>query len=76
MIDQAKIKLPNVDNANKSTQQTNREVADIAMLESIRVLDSLCSLDEALASHFINFIHALPNLANLTTYRSRSCFQL
>lgn len=56
MIDQAKIKLPNVDNAAKSLQQTNREVADIAMLESIRVLDSLCSLDEALVRLFIELM--------------------
>jgi hypothetical protein len=56
VIDQAKIKLPNVDNAAKSLQQTNREVADIAMLESIRVLDSLCSLDEALVRLFVEFM--------------------
>jgi AP-5 complex subunit zeta-1 len=62
VIDQAKIKLPNVDNAAKSLQQTNREVADIAMLESIRVLDSLCSLDEALVPKLFPIMKKLFNI--------------
>jgi hypothetical protein len=53
VIDQSKVKLPTMTDASsgKLIVNSNRDIADVALIECIRILDLLCKFDSTLVCY-------------------------
>jgi hypothetical protein len=65
VIEQSKAKLLPTDvTSEKSTSSSNRDLADAALIECIRILDLLCKSDTALIARLFPTMKKLFNIAN------------